>query len=109
MKEHRQFVRKTVSCKVSVFDNLSQELIGLMVDYSLGGIMVSSSSPLPINEVFELLMVDIEQHKLVKRTGLIKATSIWSDKINSTLYGTGFKLSDVSQDAKAMFKSYGQL
>jgi len=106
MREQRQFARKTLSCTVSVFDQDSNEYIGLMVDYSRTGVMISSPSPLPVDQEFVFKMVDIEPRQHVKRSGSFTATSVWSDKINSTMYGTGFKISDVSEEAKLMFTSY---
>jgi len=106
MREQRQFARKTLSCTVSVFDHHSNEYIGLMVDYSRGGVMISSPGPLPVEQEFTFKMVDIEPRQNVKRSGSFVATSVWTDKINSTMYGTGFRISDVSQEAQLMFTSY---
>ena len=106
MQEQRQFARKTLSCTVSIFNESSGEYVGLMVDYSKNGVMISSAAPLAVNTEFHFRMVDIEPRQNIKRSAKFMATSVWSDKINSTMYGAGFKLLDLSDDAKAMFASY---
>ncbi len=104
--DNRKFARKTLSQTVSIFDQDNNEYLGIMADFSEGGVMVSSAAPMNVGRVYRLLMVDIPNTIGQKRNGTFTAESVWSNKINSTMYGTGFKLCDLSSSAKEMFKSY---
>lgn len=105
VKDKRQFVRKALHCTVSVFSEESKN-IGVMADYSDDGIMVSSYLPIEIGQEFQFTIIDLPNNIGNKRTGKVTVQSKWCDKITHTQFGTGFKLIDQDEQAKAMFTSY---
>jgi len=105
MKDQRQFTRKSLRCMVSVFNDAGESM-GNLVDYSEGGVMVASYSPIAVDETFEFAMVDIPNNIGRKRTGKITLQSIWSRQLTNTMFGTGFKLIKADDQAKTMFASY---
>lgn len=108
MKNQRQFTRKSVSTHVSIFLQDDAKYMGTLADYSDGGIMVSSYQPILVGQVFHFTMVDIPNNIGQKRSGVIEVESVWSHQLTPTLYGTGFKLLNSDENAKAMFLSYDQ-
>lgn len=107
MRDQRQFVRKSLHCMVSVF-NEDGVSMGNLVDYSDGGIMVSSYQPIEVGKTFQFAMVDLPNNIGRKRTGKITVESMWSDQLNSMMFGTGFKLIESDEQAKIMFASYDE-
>lgn len=107
MKDQRQFVRKSLHCMVSVFTQDGKSM-GNMVDYSDGGIMVSSYQPIEVEQIFEIAMVDLPNNIGRKRTGYITVKSVWSDQLTPSMFGTGFELIEADEQAKIMFASYDE-
>jgi hypothetical protein len=105
MKDQRQFTRKSLHCMVSVFNEAGQSM-GNLVDYSDGGVMVSSYLPIAMDETFEVSMVDLPNNIGRKRTGKITLKSVWSHQLTNTMFGTGFQLINADEQAKTMFASY---
>ncbi|MFT7110975.1 MAG: hypothetical protein ACI843_002652 [Psychrobacter glaciei] len=108
MKDHRQFARKSVNTNVSVFNETDAKFLGVLVDYSETGIMISSYQPLTADTTYCFTIVDLPNNIGRKRTGHIKVKSVWSEQINNTLFGTGFELIDADEEAYAMFRSYDE-
>ena len=106
MKNQRQFLRKALDSTVSVFEAKSHEYVGLLVDCSESGCMISSASPLPTEAEYHFTIVDLPVSISSKRSGDLTLKAMWSDKITSTMYGTGFELLDSSDKAKMMFNGY---
>ncbi len=105
MKNQRQFLRKSLNCTVSLFDE-QFKCIGVMVDYSESGIMISSYKTIEVEKNFSLNMVDLPKYSGNKRTGKIEVQSVWCHKIDRSQFGTGFKLINSDENAKVMFTSY---
>ncbi|MEH6344970.1 MAG: PilZ domain-containing protein [Bermanella sp.] len=105
MKEQRQFVRKALHCTVSVFNKDAQN-VGILVDYSDQGIMISSSLPIEINKEWHFTIIDIPNNIGQKRSGSLVVQSKWCDKISNTQYGTGFQLIKSDDKAQVMLRSY---
>ncbi len=105
MEDHRQFLRKALHCTVSIFDE-QHTSIGIMADYSQTGIMIASYQAIAVGSVFRFTIIDLPGNSGHKRSGAIQAQSMWCDKINTTQFGTGFKLLEVDDSAKKMFESY---
>jgi hypothetical protein len=108
MKDHRQFARKSVHTNVSIFNETDAKFLGGLVDYSETGIMISSYQPITADTIYRFTMVDLPNNIGRKRTGHIQVKSVWSEQINGTLFGTGFKLIEADDEAYAMFKSYDE-
>lgn len=105
-KENRMHARQILEATVSVFMHESKEYIGLMVDFSSTGIMLSSYTPLEIGTILEVDMVDIPPNIDSRRTGQVKAQVMWSDRITPSMYGNGCKVIDLSDHAQLMLASY---
>lgn len=106
MKNQRQFLRKSLDSTVSVFESESHEYVGLLVDCSERGCMISSASPLPTATEYHFTIVDLPVSISSKRSGNLTLKAMWSDKITATMYGTGFELVNSSDKAKLMFQDY---
>jgi hypothetical protein len=105
-KENRMHARQVLDGTVSLFQHDSKEYIGLMVDFSDSGIMLSSYTPLEIGAILEVDMVDIPPNIDSRRTGKIKAQVMWTDRITPSMYGNGCKVIELSDRAKLMLASY---
>ncbi|EAT11500.1 PilZ domain-containing protein [Bermanella marisrubri] len=104
--EKRQFVRKTLYTQVTLFEQNSMTCLGLMADYSEGGLMLSSYQPLEIEKEYDVLMMDLPNNIGRKRIGHIKIKSVWCKQISNTQYGVGFMLISSDKSAQSMFASY---
>jgi len=82
--------------------------MGNMVDYSKGGIMVSSYRPIDVDVTYKVAMVDLPNNIGRKRTGYLTIKSVWSDQLMPSMFGTGFELIEADEQAKAMFASYDE-
>lgn len=105
-KENRMHARQILDGTVSLFFHETKEYIGLMVDFSNNGLMMSSYTPLEIGTIVDVDMVDIPPNIDSRRTGLIKAEVMWSDRITPSMYGNGCKVIELSEPAKMMLASY---
>ena len=105
-KEQRMHPRWTLQITVSVFEHNSKEYLGLLVDCSENGVMISSYEALTPGTRFELDMVDIPPNIDGRRTGRCVAEVIWSDKLTPSLYGNGCTITGASEMLKTMMKSY---
>ena len=108
MKDQRQFIRKSLHTMVSVFDTESGKFLGVLVDYSESGIMISTYQPLHPNQQYRFTIVDLPNNIGRKRTGHIQVESAWSAQLNTTMFGSGYRLIQSDESANAMFQSYDQ-
>lgn len=106
MDNQRQFLRKALDSTVSVFETESHEYVGLLVDCSEAGCMISSASPLATDIEYHFTIVDLPVNISSKRSGVLTLKAVWSDQITNTMYGTGCELINSSDKAKQMFSSY---
>lgn len=104
--EKRQFVRKTLYTQVTLFEQHSMTCLGLMADYSEGGLMLSSYQPLEIDREYDVLMMDLPNNIGRKRIGHLRIKSVWCKQISNTQYGVGFILISNDESAQTMFASY---
>jgi hypothetical protein len=105
-KENRMHPRQVLDGTVSLFQHDTKEYIGLMVDFSVSGIMFSAYVPLEIGAIIEVDIVDIPPNIDSRRTGQIKAQVMWTDRMTPSMYGNGCKVLELSDCAKLMFTSY---
>jgi hypothetical protein len=105
-KENRMSARQVLDGTVSLFMHETKEYIGLMVDFSATGIMLSSYMPLEIGTILEVDMVDIPPNIDSRRTGQVKAQVMWTDRITPSMYGNGCKVIELSDHAQLMLASY---
>jgi len=108
MKDQRQFIRKSLHTMVSVFDTDNGKFLGVLVDYSDSGVMISTYQPMKKNASYRFTIVDLPNNIGRKRTGHIEVENVWCDRLNTTLFGSGYKLIESDDAAIAMFRSYDQ-
>lgn len=108
MKDQRQFIRKSLHTMVSVFDTDSGKFLGVLVDYSETGIMISTYQPLENGQHYRFTIVDLPNNIGRKRTGHIQVENVWCDRLNTTMFGSGYRLIQSDDAAISMFRSYDQ-
>lgn len=104
--EQRMKPRWTLKSSVSVFEHTSKDYLGLLVDCSESGIMISSYEPLAPGTRFNLDLVDIPPNIDGRRTGSCTAEVVWSDKLTPSLYGNGCIISEATDMLKTMMRGY---
>tara|TARA_B100001109_G_scaffold254581_2_gene254678 strand:- start:39873 stop:40226 length:354 start_codon:yes stop_codon:yes gene_type:complete len=107
--EQRMHPRAVLKSSVSVFDDTSKEYLGLLVDCSDQGIMLSTYDAIAPGTSLTLSMVDIPPNINGRRTGTCSAEVVWCDKITPSLYGTGCRIAERDDMLNTMLKSYQQL
>ena len=98
MEERRRIKRKYMVFFGRVFDRRSGQLLGNVADITPEGVMVISTQPLPIAQVFRLRLDLPEPIFGVDHLDL-QAESLWSTPdIDPSHYNTGFKLLNISPE-----------
>lgn len=105
--DQRMHPRWVLKSSVSVFDESNKEYIGLLVDCSEQGVMISTYDALTPGTNLSLSLVDIPPNINGRRTGTCTAEVVWCDKLTPSLYGTGCRITGVSDMLNTMIKSYG--
>lgn len=107
--EQRMQARWTPSSTVSVFRQSDKEYVGLLANCSETGLMVLSTyHALESGETFEIELVDIPTNSDNRRSGRCVVEVVWSEKVNSSMYGNGCRAIDVSDELSQMINSYRQ-
>ena len=104
--DNRMHPRWTLKSNVSVFVQQSKEYLGLLVDCSEQGLMISTYDSLTPGARFELELVDIPAHVSDRRTGTCVAEVVWCDKITPSLYGNGFRIMEFCPTLNTMIRDY---
>lgn len=104
--EKRMHPRWHLKSSVSVFEKHSKNYLGLLVDCSEQGLMISTYDSLATGTLFELDLVDIPANVSDRRTGSCVAEVVWCDKITPSLYGSGLRILEHTPMLTAMFKTY---
>lgn len=107
MDERRNYIRKSLSSTVSVFDRNTNEYIGLVADYSDDGLLITSSvNPIQVGGVFEyLLLAQSPNGAEATDRAILDAESVWCERTSPSFYGTGFRLRTISPEAKQVLAS----
>ncbi len=105
--DNRMHPRWVLKSSVSVFEQQSKEYLGLLVDCSEQGLMISTYDQLSPGTRLQLDLVDIPPNIDHRRTGQCVAEVVWSDKITPSLYGNGFRIMEATPMLNSMIKSYG--
>ncbi len=102
-KEHinrRQVERKYLVFYLRVFDGMSSNVIGHVVNISAKGVLLLSDNPVPVNEEYRLRM-RLPSEITDRGEILFNATSRWSKKdANPDFYLTGYKIQNLSSSIK---------
>ncbi len=104
--DQRMHPRWTLKSSVSVFEQQNKEYLGLLVDCSEQGLMISSYDYLAPGTRLQLDLVDIPPNIDNRRTGQGVVEVVWSDKITPSLYGNGCRLVESSSMLQSMIRSY---
>lgn len=104
--DKRMHARWVLKSNVSIFKQHDKEYLGLLVDCSDQGLMISTYDSLKIGERFELELVDIPADVSDRRTGLCVAEVVWSEKITPSLYGNGFRIMESSPILNIMLRDF---
>ncbi|MFY9180294.1 MAG: PilZ domain-containing protein [Venatoribacter sp.] len=107
-KEMRMHPRWQLKSTVSVFIETSKDYLGLLVDCSEQGLMISTYDSLEPGTLVDLEIVDVPANVDERRTGHCKAEVVWSDKITPSLYGNGFRLKESCSMFNNMINSYAK-
>ena len=100
MKENRKFIRINLAEQPEVYDALSNELLGWMVNISTGGFKIVTSSEMEVGKEYLLKTVLPERKNLKKCVVEVKASVCWCAKdIDPESITSGFYL--VQIDARA--------
>jgi len=100
---HPRWILKS---NVSVFERQSKEYLGLLVDCSEQGVMISTYDQLQPGTTLQIDLVDIAPHANSRRTGQCRAEVVWCDKITPSLYGSGCRISQQDDTFDVMLKGY---
>lgn len=106
--DQRMHPRWVLKSSVSVFEQASKEYLGLLVDCSESGLMISTYDALKPGTILNLDLVDIPPNTDDRRNGQCQVEVVWSDKITPSLYGNGLRITGQTPTLAAMIKSYGQ-
>lgn len=104
--DQRMHPRWVLKSSVSVFEQRSKEYLGLLVDCSEQGLMISTYDQLQPGTRLQLELVDIPPNIDDRRSGQCTAEVIWSDRITPSLYGHGFRIMESSPMLASMIRSY---
>ena len=96
MQEQRTHPRKQIEKKIEITDINSGDVLGSLVNISLGGFMLISSAEQPLNQLFQL-RIDFPA-PIDGETGIdLGAESLWcNDATGPGSFWTGFQIIDLS-------------
>ena len=106
MDEQRKYMRKSLHSKVSIFERNTNEYVGLLVDYSQAGFMVACSvQAMGIGGRYEYMLL-VQSSEGAESTRLqLDAECVWCDKGSLSFYGVGFRLENISPEARQVLES----
>ncbi|MCY0964291.1 PilZ domain-containing protein [Parathalassolituus penaei] len=106
LQEQRLNDRAALHKNVSVFQQANKEYVGLLLNCSDGGMMISSYQPILPGTRLQLELVDIPPHLDTHRKGLCTVEVVWSKLITPSLYGAGCRIEGASDMMTTMIRSY---
>lgn len=97
-REQRRHVRRDMLCYLDVSDDDSGALVGHLVDLTVSGMMLSSSSPLPAEPAMRTLRIALPQ-VMGGGTVAVRARRVWSRRdVNPRLHAAGFEFVSPGED-----------
>jgi len=103
--EMRMEPRWQLKSTVSVFKKGGTDCLGMLVNWSKNGLMISSYQPLANGTVLDIELVDILQDN-DRRTAPCKVEIVWSQELTPSLFGNGCRVLDGSDMLEVMMKDY---
>ena len=104
--EQRIEPRWVLKSSVSVFLKETKECIGLLVNCSENGLMISTYQPLDVGQELDLDIVDIHPDMDGRRTGECHIEVRWSRPLNPSMFANGCRIVTASDEYTTMFKGY---
>ncbi|MEM7209466.1 MAG: PilZ domain-containing protein [Pseudomonadota bacterium] len=109
--DRREIKRRHLIFHLRVFDRITNEKLGHIVDISPEGMMLVSEEPIPVDQNFQLRM-HLPNHEDAIEPHDFEARSCWSNNdINPMFYDTGFHViqatSEHIQLVKRLVDDYG--
>ena len=108
LQEQRHTYRAPLNKSVSVFQQANKEYIGLLLNCSESGLMISSYDKITPGTRLQLELMDIPPHLDIHRKGTCTIEVVWSKLITPSLYGTGCRIEGASDSLHKMLRSYLQ-
>jgi hypothetical protein len=103
--EMRMEPRWQLKSTVSVFIQGNKECIGLLVNWSENGLMLSGYQPLKLGEKLSIELVDIIKDK-GRRSAPCEVEVVWSQELTPSLFGNGCRIISGSDMLDVMMKDY---
>ncbi|MDO6681758.1 MULTISPECIES: PilZ domain-containing protein [unclassified Oceanobacter] len=104
--EQRHTPRVDVSSSVSVFQQNDLSYLGLLLNCSDNGLMISTYEPIPPGTELSLELVDIRPDLDLHRTGFCQAEVVWSRPLTPSLYRAGCRIKAPCTTLDNMIRSY---
>ena len=103
--EMRMEPRWQLKSTVSVFIQGNKECVGLLVNWSSSGLMISSYQPLEHGKKLSIELVDIINDE-DRRTAPCEVEVVWSQELTPSLYGNGCRILSGSDMLDVMMRDY---
>jgi len=103
--DKRMESRRNLLYYVNVYDQDTSEYVGLILDVSSGGVLVSGVMPLKQGNIYKFGLVDTTDVSAPSQIGF-EAKACWCRKCGDNFYDTGLKFTDLSELAREKLVSY---
>lgn len=105
MPERRNRERKEFSYYMRLIDNVTEKLVGHLVDISPGGFRLDSQDPIPKDREYQFRM-DLAPEVADKPSMTFAARSIWChvDPEDPLVYNVGFQLEEITPEDHEIFR-----
>ncbi|MFK4751038.1 MULTISPECIES: PilZ domain-containing protein [Oceanospirillaceae] len=104
--EQRHTPRADISSNVSVFQQGDLSYLGLLLNCSDEGLMISTYEAIEPGTELNLELVDVRPDLDVHRTGFCQAEVVWSKPITPSLYSAGCRMKAPCNTLNGMIRSY---
>lgn len=104
--DERTRVRHTLNYFLDVVDCNTDQKVGLMVDLSNRGLMVSSHHAMDIGAEYVFAVVDNRDEQAALQKAPFTVKSVWCKKTTEDGFDIGFEFIEVPPGAKSVFESY---
>ena len=103
--EMRMEPRWQLKSTVSVFRRGGKDCLGMLVNWSNSGLMISSYQPLAKGDVIEIELVDILRDE-DRRVAPCKVEIVWAQELTPSLFGNGCKVLEGSDMMTTMMQDH---
>lgn len=97
--------RKNLLYYVNVYDQVTAEYVGLILDVSEGGILVSGVMPLKQGKLYKFGLVDTTDVSAPSQIGF-EARACWCRKCGENFYDTGFSFTNLPEFTREKLASF---